>query len=66
MTPDLFGLTWEEVVAVIAAFSFMWYELKAIRRDIRRLEEKVEKHNNFDRRIVRIETKLNLEDINGK
>ena len=31
-----------------------------------RLEEKVEKHNNFDRRIVRIETKLNLEDINGK
>lgn len=66
MTPDLFGLTWEEVVAVIAAFSFMWYELKAIRRDIRRLEEKVEKHNNFDRRIVRIETKLNIENTNGK
>ena len=66
MTPDFCGLTWDEVVAAIAAFSFMWYELKAIRRDIRRLEEKVEKHNNFDRRIVRIETKLNLEDINGK
>lgn len=66
MTPDLFGLTWEEVVAVIAAFSFMWYELKAIRRDIRRLEDKVEKHNNFDRRIVRIETKLNIENTNGK
>lgn len=66
MTPDLFGLTWEEVVAVIAAFSFMWYELKAIRRDIRRLEDKVEKHNNFDRRIVRIETKLNIESTNGK
>ena len=66
MTPDLFSLTWEEVVAVIAAFSFMWYELKAIRRDIRRLEDKVEKHNNFDRRIVRIETKLNIESTNGK
>ncbi len=66
MTPDLFGLTWEEVVAVIAAFSFMWYELKAIRRDIRRLEDKVEKHNKFDRRIVRIETKLNIENTDGK
>ena len=64
MSPELFGLTWEEVVAAIAAYSFMWYELKAIRRDIRRLEDKVEKHNSFDRRIVRIETKLNIEGTN--
>lgn len=31
-------------------------ELKAVRKDIRRLEEKVEKHNSFDRRIIRLET----------
>lgn len=33
-----------------------WAELKGIRDDIARLEQKVEKHNNFDRRIIRLET----------
>ena len=58
MTPEQFGMTWKEVVGLVSMFAFMWYELKAIRRDIKRLEEKVEKHNNFDRRIIRLETLL--------
>lgn len=58
MTPEQFGLTWKEFVSLISMFAFMWYELKAIRRDIKRLEEKVEKHNNFDRRIIKLETML--------
>lgn len=56
MTPEQFGMSWKEVVGLISMFAFMWYELKAIRRDIKRLETKVEKHNNFDRRIIRLET----------
>ena len=58
MTPEQFGLSWKEAVGLISMFAFMWYELKAIRRAIVRLENKVEKHNNFDRRIVRLETLL--------
>ena len=58
MSPEQFGMSWKEVVGLISMFAFMWYELKAIRRDIKRLETKVEKHNNFDRRIIRLETLL--------
>ncbi len=60
MTPEQFGMSWKEVVGLISMFAFMWYELKAIRRDIKRLETKVEKHNNFDRRIIRLETMLEV------
>lgn len=42
--------------SVVFAFGKAWGELKAIRADIARLEAKVEKHNNFDRRIIRLET----------
>lgn len=58
MTPEQFGLSWKEFIGLISMFAFMWYELKAIRRAIMRLETKVEKHNNFDRRIIRLETLL--------
>lgn len=60
MTPTDFGLSWKEFVGLISMFAFMWYELKAIRRAIIRLEDKVEKHNNFDRRIVKLETLLEV------
>ena len=56
MTPADFGLTWKEVLYLTFMAGFVWFELKAIRRDIARLDKKVEKHNNFDRRIVRLET----------
>ena len=58
MNPEQFGLSWKEFIGLISMFAFMWYELKAIRRAIMRLETKVEKHNNFDRRIIRLETLL--------
>lgn len=58
MNPVEMGLTWKEVLYLTFMAGFVWFELKAIRRDIRRLESKVEKHNNFDRRIVRLETLL--------
>lgn len=46
---------WKVLGIVFAAGAF-WQELRAIRKDIARLEEKVEKHNSFDRRIVRLES----------
>lgn len=55
MTAEQFEIVWKVALAVFAAGGF-WNELKAIRKDIKRLELKVEKHNNFDRRIVRLET----------
>lgn len=62
MTPEQFGLTWKEFVGLVSMFAFMWYELKAIRRDIKRLEDKVEKHNSFDRRIIKLETMLAMKE----
>lgn len=49
-----------KILGVVFACGMVWAELKAIRKDIARLEEKVEKHNTFDRRIVAIETQLNI------
>lgn len=52
------SISLKEFIGAIFMFAFVWYELKAIRKDIKRLETKVEKHNSFDRRIVRLETLL--------
>lgn len=62
MNPADFGLNWKEFVSLIAACAFVWYELKAIRRDIKRLEDKVERHNSFDRRIIKLETLLEAKE----
>ena len=62
MTPADIGVSWKELVSAVFMFAFVWYELKAIRRDIKRLEDKVEKHNTFDRRIIKLETLLSLKD----
>lgn len=68
MTPEAIGLTWKEVLYIAFMAGFVWFELKAIRRDISRLdkkmdklETKVEKHNSFDRRIIRLETMLEVQ-----
>ena len=55
MTADQIEIFWK-VAAVIFGAGAFWQELRAIRKDIARLEEKVEKHNSFDRRIVRLES----------
>lgn len=56
------GLTWKEIIYVTFMAGACWLELRAIRRDIARLEGKVEKHNNFDRRIVKLETIVELKE----
>lgn len=50
------GLTLKEVIYITFMAGACWLELRAIRRDIARLEAKVEKHNSFDRRIVKLES----------
>ena len=50
-----------KVAGLIFTAGILYGELKAIRKDIARLEAKVEKHNNFDRRIVKLETMLEFE-----
>lgn len=54
------SISLKEFVGAIFMFAFVWYELKAIRRAINRLEDKVEKHNSFDRRIIKLETMLEM------
>ena len=56
------GITWKEVLYLTFMAGVVWFELKAIRRDISRLDKKVEKHNNFDRRIIRLETMVEIKE----
>lgn len=56
---------WKILGLVFAAGAF-WQELKAIRKDISRLEAKVEKHNSFDRRIVRLESLIEEKELQNK
>ena len=60
MTFDMDTL-WK-ILAVVFAAGVVWAKLESIQKDIARLEEKVEKHNSFDRRIVAIETQLNMRE----
>lgn len=50
-----------KIAGIVFTAGIIYGELKAIRKDIARLEAKVEKHNNFDRRIVKLETMIELE-----
>lgn len=59
MTAEHLDVLWK-LAAVIFAAGAVWQELRAIRKDIARLEEKVEKHNHFDRRLLIIESKLGI------
>jgi len=69
-------MSWETIlVAAIAALgpligtiltlrqqsSFIDYRMGQVEDKITKLSDKVDKHNNFDRRLVVIETKLNIE-----
>ena len=60
MGAEMFEAVWKIAVVVFGAGA-LWAELKAIRKDIARLEAKVEKHNHFDRRIIRLETIVGAE-----
>lgn len=50
-------LAWE-LAAVIFAAGAVWSELKAVRKDISRLEEKQDKYNHLQERVARLEAKL--------
>lgn len=69
-------MNWETIiVALIAALGpligtiltiqqqkrLVEYRMDEVEKSIKALSDKVEKHNNFDRRLVAIETKLGME-----
>ena len=64
MNIDLVNLIWE-LAAVIFAAGAVWNELKAIRKDIARLEQKQDKYNHLQERVARIEAHLEI-DKNAK
>lgn len=68
-------MNWETIiVALIAALGpligtiltirqqshFIDYRVEQVEKQVQELSEKVDKHNNFDRRLVAIETKLDI------
>ena len=74
-------MNWETiVVALIAALGpligtiltirqqsrFIDYRMELVENQVRALSDKVDKHNNFDRRLVAIETKLNMKQEEEK
>ena len=61
MRAEVLDLLWE-LAAVIFAAGAVWSELKAVRKDIARLEEKQDKYNHLQERVARLEAKME----NGK
>lgn len=49
-----------QFVIFIFSCGVVYGEIKSLRKDLSRIEEKVDKHNNFDRRIVALETTVEL------
>ncbi|MBR4682832.1 MAG: hypothetical protein IKP06_05990 [Elusimicrobiaceae bacterium] len=49
------GFTWKEIIIVVFMAGGIWAELKAIRRDIKRLEIKQDKYNNLQERTHLLE-----------
>lgn len=54
MSADHLDLLWKIIVAVFVAGGF-WNELKAIRRDIKRLEKKQDAYNTLQERTLKLE-----------
>lgn len=70
-------MNWETIViAMIAALGpligtiltlrqqshFIDYRMDQVEEQIKKLGEKVDKHNNFDRRLIKIETTLGIKE----
>ena len=47
-----------KIAALVFAAGAVWGELKAIRKDIARLEEKQDRYNHLQERVVKLEAKL--------
>ena len=59
-TGEIINLLWE-LAAVIFAAGSVWSELKQVRKDIARLEEKQDKYNHLQERVARLEAHWELE-----
>ena len=59
MTGEMINLIWE-LAAVIFASGAVWGELKAIRKDIARLEKKQDKYNHLQERVFMLEGEVRL------
>ncbi len=57
MSPELLDTIWK-LAGLIFAAGMVWAELKAIRKDIARLEEKQDKYNHLQERVARLEAKV--------
>ena len=55
----VFSAVWKAVVLVFAAGA-LWGELKAIRKDIARLEQKQDKYNHLQERVGKLEGEIQL------
>lgn len=60
MSADQIELFWK-VAAVIFGAGAFWQELRAIRKDIARLEEKQDKYNNLQIRVAKLEARFEEE-----
>ena len=54
MTPEFFNAAWK-IAALVFAAGGVWSELRAIRKDIARLEAKQDKYNTLQERVARLE-----------
>ena len=45
---------------------FIDYRMELVEKQVKALSDKVDKHNNFDRRLVAIETKLDMKQEEKK
>lgn len=57
MSGAMLDIIWE-LVAITFAAGAVWGELKAIRKDIARLEEKQDRYNHLQERVARLEAKI--------
>ncbi|MCQ2410618.1 MAG: DUF1515 domain-containing protein [Elusimicrobiaceae bacterium] len=55
----VFSAVWKMIVLVFAAGT-LWGELKAIRKDIARLEQKQDKYNHLQERVGKLEGEIQL------
>lgn len=60
MSADQIEIFWK-VAAVIFGAGAFWQELRAIRKDIARLEEKQDKYNNLQIRVAKLEARFEEE-----
>ena len=56
MSVQAFEAIWK-LAALVFAAGAVWQELKAIRKDIARLEEKQDKYNHLQERVAKLEAK---------